>query len=71
DYQNPLAGSPAGIIGIKKDDIILSVDGRQVEKSHSLTDLVQQYKPGDQINLEIMRLGQTLNLRAALSVLAN
>lgn len=54
----PLAGSPAYRAGIKKDDLILAVDG-QPTKDESIEDLVDRImgKPGTKVTLRIRREG--------------
>lgn len=68
-YQNPKTLTPASDADLQTNDIILSVDGQSVNKDTSLTDLIQQYQPGDEINLEILREGKTLNQTVTLTIL--
>lgn len=38
-----------------KDDIILKIDNTEIDKFHNLTDILQEYKPGDQAMFTIKR----------------
>lgn len=61
-------GSPAESAGIKVDDIITKLDGESVsEKKGGLAKLIAKKKAGDQVNLEIWRDGEIINLRVTLS----
>jgi len=70
-YQNPLRTTPAAEIGLQANDIILSVDDQPVDKNSSLTELIQQYQAGDEVNLEIRRGGQTIVRPVTLGLLAD
>lgn len=59
-------GSPAEKAGLREGDVIQSVDGQAVDASHSLSQLIQQKKPGDTVQLKIQRGGNTLTLSATL-----
>ena len=48
-------GGPADKAGIKAGDIILSVDGRQVERDAELPSIISGVKPGKQVQLEVWR----------------
>jgi serine protease Do len=52
------SGSPAEKAGLKKGDLILSVDGTTVDARNSLTDLVSAKKVGDTITLSVTAWGQ-------------
>jgi S1-C subfamily serine protease len=54
-YQSPKIQTPAEKAGLKINDIIISVDNQAINQNNNLTDLIQQYQAGDQIDLEIMR----------------
>ena len=70
-YQNPGRNTPAFIAGLKEDDVILSVDGQLINSENSLTELIQQYQPGDEVFLEISRDGQVITLSVVLAILEN
>lgn len=48
-----VAGSPAEKAGLKQGDVILSVDGTNVDPRHSLTDLIAAKKIGDVVTLSV------------------
>jgi len=41
--------------GIKTDDVIISVDGEQVKTSAELQERISQYRPGDDVDVVVMR----------------
>jgi S1-C subfamily serine protease len=55
-------GSPAAKAGLLIGDIITSVDGQSVSESSPLEPMLQNYTPGDQLQLAVTRGKQTLNL---------
>jgi serine protease Do len=58
--------SPADKAGIKTGDIILGVDGRDIENSIELPRVVGESRPGTQVKLKIWRQGETKELAASL-----
>jgi serine protease Do len=58
--------SPAEKAGIKTGDIILGVDGRDIESSIELPRVIGESRPGTQVKLKIWRQGETKELSAAL-----
>ncbi len=53
-----LPDSPAEKSGLKTGDTILAVNGTPVDPFHTLCQLIQQHKPGDQITLKVQREAQ-------------
>ena len=47
--------SPAEKAGLKKDDIILKIDGKEVKDTHSLRNTIAFLEPGTRITLVIFR----------------
>jgi serine protease Do len=59
--------SPAEKAGIKTGDVILAVDGREIENSIDLPRIVGESRPGTQVKLKIWRQGDTKELSASLT----
>jgi membrane-associated protease RseP (regulator of RpoE activity) len=59
--------SPADDAGIETGDVITEVDGRNVTESNRLDELIQQYDPGDRVELTVERNGRerTVEVRLA------
>lgn len=51
-------GSPADKAGMQENDIILKVNGQEINENTSLVSLLQKYKPGDKVNITYLRKGQ-------------
>lgn len=47
--------SPAEEAGLQEGDVIVAVDGQELDAENTLADLIAQYKPGDTVTLEIER----------------
>lgn len=62
-----VAATPAESAGIKVDDIIVKMDGTELSDKNPLADVLSKKKPGDKVDLEIWRDGETLKLSVTLS----
>ncbi len=51
-------GGPADKAGLQANDIIVSINGEKISENHSLSGLLQQYKPGDEVEIEYIRKGE-------------
>jgi serine protease Do len=58
--------SPADKAGVKTGDIILAVDGRDIENSIDLPRAIGESRPGTAVTLKVWRQGKTQELRASL-----
>lgn len=58
--------SPAAKAGLKEKDILLSIDGRILEKMCDLRCYIYEKKPGDKVSLQIMRNGQEKSVEVTL-----
>lgn len=52
--------------GLQSGDIILSVDGKEVDSPNSLQSIVANYYPGDAINLKVFRDGKMIDKKVVL-----
>jgi S1-C subfamily serine protease len=59
-------GSPAAQAGLKDGDVILSINGIQIDQEHPLDALLVQFKPNDTVNLVILRDGTQMTLPVTL-----
>ncbi len=64
-----VAGSPADLAGLQNGDIILMIDGVEINTENTLSDQVNVYEPGDLIEISIIRDGQEIVLEATLDEL--
>jgi len=60
-------GSPAARAGLQKYDVILQMDGQPVKDPNDLVAKVQTMKVGQQVQLQVFRRGQTLNINLVLA----
>lgn len=56
-YSAIVKDSPAAKAGLKDKDIVTKVNGVEVGKAGSLSDLIGEYKPGDTVQLTVIREG--------------
>lgn len=61
-----LRGSPAQLSGLKYKDIILSIEGEELGVSKNLSEIIQEYKIGSEVEMEIVRGGNKLKLKVNL-----
>lgn len=61
-----IPGGPADKAGVKESDIILELDGVQVNPEHSLASLLKKKKVGDRVELKILRGKEELSLDVVL-----
>ncbi len=59
--------SPAAKAELRENDIILTFNGQKIDKEHSLVDLVQNSKVGEEVVLQIWRKGKVIEKRVILS----
>lgn len=56
-YTSIVKGSPADKAGLKDKDIVTAVNGTKVGAAGSLSNLIGEYKPGDTVQLTVLREG--------------
>ena len=62
-------GSPADKAGIQSGDILLQINGEQINQQSPLTNLLQKYQPGDTITVHLMRKGAESDVKVTLDKL--
>jgi len=62
-----IPGSPADKAGLEENDIILEVNGQQIDRSHSLARQLQKYNPGDTVTLKVLHDGDEKIVEATLA----
>lgn len=58
---------PAADAGLKVGDIMVSIDGVHVDNSRAALNKIASYRPGAQIKIELIRLGEKLSVHAKVS----
>jgi len=66
-----IPGSPADKAGLVENDIILELNGEKVTQEHSLSGLIQQYQPGEEIELKILHKGEEKMVKVVLEEYGN
>jgi 2-alkenal reductase len=59
-------GGPADKAGIKADDIIVAIDGTELGEETSLTDVLFTHKPGDVVQVDVVRGNDRLTVAVTL-----
>lgn len=63
-----VSGSPASDAGLQEGDIILEIDGKVIDRTHSLAGVLQTHNPGDRVRLKVLRDGDEINITVKLGV---
>ncbi len=69
--QDVNGGSPAAKAGIKSGDVVVAVDGKQITSAASLGGVIRQHRPGDDVEIDLDRRGDSLTVHATLTEAAN
>lgn len=67
DEPSVIKNSPAEKVGLQEKDIILEVDGQQVNQDNNLVNILQNYLPGDTLNLKVLRGENNINVELILA----
>ncbi len=65
----PVEGTPAEEAGIKRGDIITTINGNNVDSPDVLRNTVAGMPPGEEVSVEVFRSGKTLKFTIKLAVL--
>jgi hypothetical protein len=60
------AGSPAAAAGLRAGDIVVGLGGRAVDDLQGLTDALRAHKPGQTVDVHVIRDGKDLSLKVTL-----
>jgi len=60
-------GTPAAKAGLKAGDIMVSFDGKKVQNLMDFTVLLRQKKAGDEVEVKVLRGGETLTVQVLLT----
>lgn len=66
--QQVIQGSSADEAGVQEGDVITKIDNQQINEDNPLSAIISKKKIGDQINLTVIRDGETVELDAILKV---
>lgn len=59
--------SPAAKVGLKEGDIIIEVEGEDIRTMSQLISTLFKYRPGDTIDLTVLRMGRKMNFAVTLT----
>lgn len=59
--------SPAETAGLKASDIVISLNGKEISNPSDFLKLISEYKPGDKIQIKLIRRGKQKLISATLS----
>ena len=65
--QEVTDGAPAARAGIKAGDVVVAVDGKKIASAAALGGVIRQHKPGDEVEIEIDRQGESITVHATLT----
>ena len=63
--------SPADVAGMRRDDIVVSIDGQPVKSLRGLQGILSEYEPGNEVELTFNREGQSKTCMVKLARLAD
>ena len=66
DEPAVIDGSPAAVAGLQDGDIITAIDGRRIDGTTPLDDVLSKYEPGDTVLLSVLRSGEEMGIRLTL-----
>ncbi len=71
NYSAVVSGSPADKAGLKDKDIITAINGAKVGVAGSMTNLIGEYKPGDTVQLTVIRGSEEIAINVTLGEYKN
>ena len=65
-YIAEVISSNAKKAGFRENDVVLSVDGQDIDSIDTLKSVIQKHKPGDKVKYEILRGNKTMSIKLTL-----
>jgi len=62
------SGSPADKAGLKKNDVITKVNGKEISGTDELVSLIATFEEGEEVTLTIYRQGQTTDVTVTIAI---
>jgi serine protease Do len=60
-----MPGSPGEKAGLQQGDLVLSADGHEIHERRALYDAINRHRPGERVQLRILRKNQVYNVEIA------
>ncbi len=67
-FEQIREGSPAALAGVVAGDVLVEFDGKAVDSLHDFTQALALRRPGDEVEVALLRYGQLQRLRVVLGV---
>jgi putative serine protease PepD len=64
--QAAITGGPAAAAGLRAGDVIVRIDGKSVDEPDDVSDAVAARRPGDEIEIEVIRDGESRTITVEL-----
>lgn len=62
-----VVNSPAHKAGIMENDVVLDINGEKLDEKRELADVIHDKKVGDEVEMTVIRNGQTISIKAILA----
>lgn len=63
--------SPAEVAGMRRGDVVVSIDGQQVKSLRELQGILSRHEPGNEVELAFTRQGESMSCKLKLARLAD